>query len=208
MLKTGICILFIYCCPYCQAQSDSIIKPSNSHFNLKLSSGSSVIYPGVSTGIEFPLHPYNCKGLITKPDNRSYYKCRFISGNLSWYHHPGFHDNLYFTAEIVMRRTRQGGFFSEFSFGPGYSRTFIAGTTYKENENGDISVVKHAGYSYAVITFGGGFGYDFSLKKQIPVSVFSKMNLLSMFPYNSTIYIRPVLELGFRYFTGRNCHRK
>jgi hypothetical protein len=29
------------------------------------------------------------------------------------------------------------------------------------------------------------------------------MNIISMFPYNSTIYFRPVLELGIRYTPGR-----
>lgn len=102
-----------------------------------------------------------------------------------------------------MRRTKSSGFISEFSVGPGYSRTFLGGTTYKVDDNGIISVISNAGYNYALITVGGGFGYDFSMKRQLPVSIFGKMNLLSMFPYNSTIYFRPVLELGFRYMPGR-----
>jgi hypothetical protein len=68
---------------------------------------------------------------------------------------------------------------------------------------GNISVIKLAGYNYALITIGGGFGYDFSMKKQLPFSTVAKMNLISMFPYNSTIYFRPVLEIGIRYTQGR-----
>jgi hypothetical protein len=101
-----------------------------------------------------------------------------------------------------MRRTKYSGFISEFSAGPGFSRTFLGGTTYKVDENGNISVIKFAGYNYALITIGGGFGYDFSMKKQLPLSAFAKMNLITMFPYNSTIYFRPVLELGIRYTPG------
>jgi hypothetical protein len=134
---------------------------------------------------------------------RSFKKERFISGNLNWYHHPDFHDNLYLTSEWVMRRTRFTGFISEFSAGPGFSRTFIGGTTYKVDNNGNISVIKLAGYYYAMITVGGGFGYDFSMEKQLPFSAFAKMNIISMFPYNSTIYFRPVLEVGFRYTPNR-----
>jgi hypothetical protein len=135
---------------------------------------------------------------------RYFTKGRFISGNLNWYHHPDFHDNLYLTAEWVMRRTRFTGFISEFSVGPGFSRTFLGGTTYKVDDNGNVSVIKLAGYNYALITIGGGFGYDFSMKKQLPFSAVAKMNLISMFPYNSTIYFRPVLELGIRYTPGRS----
>jgi len=203
MLKTGISILIIIYCTLCQAQSDSIKKLADRHLNLKLSYNSSLIYPGISTGIEFPFQQINIQRLKKRGTEKSFTKGRFITGNLSWYHHPYFHDNLYLTAEWVMRRTKSSGFISEFSVGPGYSRTFLGGTTYKVDDNGIISVIRNAGYNYALITVGGGFGYDFSMKRQLPVSIFGKMNLLSMFPYNSTIYFRPVLELGFRYMPGR-----
>ena len=88
--------------------------------------------------------------------------------------------------------------------GPGFSRTFLGGTTYRVDDRGNISVVKLAGYNYALITIGGGLGYDFTAKKQLPVSGFAKMNLILMFPYNSTLYFRPVLEIGIRYTPGRS----
>jgi hypothetical protein len=182
MLKTGFFILIIFNFSLCYAQEDSITKLPCNHYNLKLSYLSSVIYPGASAGIEFPVK-----------------KGRFISANLNWYHHPDFHDNVYLTAEWEMRRTSRNGIISEFSFGPGFSRTFLGGTTYRMNESGEISVVKLAGYNYALITIGGGFGIDLSEKKKIPFLAVVKMNLISMFPYNSTIYFRPVMELGIRY---------
>src|SRR5450759_3800206 len=203
MLKTGILILTLFYCSFCTAQNDSIIKTPDRHFNLKLSYNSSLIYPGISAGIEFLLSQVNVQRLKKQTYIKSFTKGRLIAVNLNWYHHPDFHDNLYLTTEWVMRRTKLNGFISEFSAGPGYSRTFIGGTTYKVDDSGNISVIKLAGYNYALITFGGGFGYDFSMKKQLPFSVFGKMNLISMFPYNSTIYFRPVLELGFRYMPGR-----
>lgn len=203
MLKPGIFILFLFSYSLCQAQNDSINNLPGNRCDLKLSYNSSVIYPGISAGIEFPVHQIRNQVWIVKSVSRSFFRSRYISGNISWYHHPEFHDNLYFTAEWIMRRTRSGGFTSEFSFGPGYSRTFLGGTTYKVSDNGAVTVIKNAGYNYALITLGGGFGYDFSVKKKIPVSVFSKMNLISMFPYNSTLYFRPVLELGVHYALSR-----
>jgi hypothetical protein len=201
MLKTGVFILTLFFCSLCQAQSDSIITPDH-HFNLKLSYNSSLIYPGISTGIEFPFRQVNVQKLKKQTIEKSFTKSRFVAANLNWYHHPHFHDNLYLTAEWVMRRTSSRGFISEFSFGPGFSRTFLGGTTYRVDDNGDISVVKLAGYNYALITIGGGFGYDFSLKKELPFSTFAKMNLISMFPYNSTVYFRPVMEIGIRCTPG------
>lgn len=203
MLRTAFFILFIRFCILCQAQNDTISQLPGGQVNLKLSYNSSIIYPGISAGLEFPVLRSRNQFLIVRSATRSYFKNRYIAGNISWYHHAYFHDNVYLTFELIMRRTRSGGFVSELSFGPGYSRTFLAGTTYRVSDNGDISVIKNAGYNYAALTIGGGFGYNFSMKSHIPLSIFSKMNLLFMFPYNSTVYIRPALELGFRYSPGR-----
>jgi hypothetical protein len=203
MLKNGIFIFALLYCTLSQAQSDSINYSTGNRLNLKLAYVSSIIYPGISTGVEFRVNHTSKSVLKNQQLIRTFTKERYISGNLNWYHHPDFHDNIYLTAEWVMRRTRNDGFISEFSIGPGFSRTFLGGTTYKVDDNGSVSVIKLAGYYYALVTIGGGFGYNFSMKKQLPLSAFAKMNIISMFPYNSTVYFRPVLELGIRYTPGR-----
>lgn len=196
MLKYGISIIAFFLCGLSQAQIDSSKTSSPRSFNLKIAYNSSLIYPGLSAGIEFPIQ--HLSKLVIKP-RKSFNKEKFISGNLNWYHHPYFHDNLYLTVEWVMGRTRNSGFISEFSAGPGLSRTFLGGTTYRVDDNGNVSLVKLAGYYYALVTVGGGFGYDLSVKRQLPFSAMVKMNLISMFPYNSTVYLRPVMEIGIRY---------
>jgi hypothetical protein len=200
MLKIRISILALLCSVLCHAQIDSAF-----HFTYKFSYVSSIIYPGLSAGAELPLLQINKE--LLKKSKPPYFKERFVTCNLNWYHHPGFHDNLYITAEWVLRRTHYRGFITEFSMGPGFSRTFLGGTTYQVNDNGDVSVIKLAGYNYALITIGGGVGYDFSMHKNLPISSFAKMNLITMFPYNSTIYFRPVLELGVRYSPYKTRHR-
>jgi hypothetical protein len=203
MLKTGTLIFALFCCSLCRAQSDSINDSSSRRFNLNLSYNSSLIYPGISAGLEFPLYHVNLQVFKNQKIVKFYTRGKFITGTLNWYHHADFHDNLYLTAEWLMRRTKYTGFITEFSAGPGFSRTFLGGTTYRVDDKGNVSVVKLAGYNYALITFGGGLGYDFSMKKHLPFSAIAKMNIISMFPYNSSIYFRPVLEIGIRYFPGR-----
>jgi hypothetical protein len=197
-------ILIIFNFSFCPAQETFIRKMFYNPLNLNLAYISSVIYPGASAGVEFPIkQDFNFTSKKKHKDNY-FSKSRFITANIKWYHHPDFHDNLYLISEWVMRRTKPSGFISEFSLGSGFSRTFNGGTTYKVDNNGNISVVKLAGYNYAVITLGAGCGYDFLVKKQQPFSAFAKGNMLFMFPYNSTIYFRPVLELGVRYIiSGR-----
>ena len=199
-MSRTVLIIFAALFPvYCHAQSDSTGKLNTCEYNLKLGYNSSLIFPGISTGIEFHLCKMDSMISVRHSGSKPLTRNRFISANLNWYHHPAFHDNLYLTAEWVMRRTRKNGFISEFSFGPGFSRTFLGGTTYLINGSGDVSVVKLAGYSYALLTVGEGFGIDFSVKKHLPFSAVAKMNLITMFPYNSSFYFRPVLELGIRY---------
>jgi hypothetical protein len=199
MLKIGLIIIAALFSAFCQAQSDSINKLNVCDYNLKLAFNSSIIYPGISTGIEIHLNRMDSLLFVRHFNNKPLTRTRFVSANINWYHHPDFHDNLYLTVEWVMRRTRINGFIWEFSLGPGFSRTFLGGTTYAINGSGDVSVVRLAGYNYALITVGEGLGYDFSVRKQLPFSTVAKLNLITMFPYNSTVYFRPVLELGIRY---------
>ncbi len=203
MLNKGFFILIILNYSLCHAQEDSITKLPTNHYNLKFSYLSSLIYPGVSAGIEFPVHLSKLQRSNEQTTGKQVIKAHFISGNVNWYHHPDFHDNVYLTAEWEIRRTNKNGIISEFSFGPGYSRTFLGGTTYRMSDSGEISIAKLAGYSYAMLTIGGGFGIDLYQKKKIPFLAIAKMNFISMFPYNSTIYFRPVLELGIRYMPWR-----
>ena len=198
MFRSIVTLALIIGSLVCSGQSDSIVTGRGYHIGIKASYNSSLIYPGMSAGVEFLIKTK----VVSNLKNRSEFKPKIINQlltlNINWYHHPAFHDNIYLTTEWVIRKVKQSGIFSEFSTGPGFSRTFLGGTTYRVTDGGTVSVKKLAGYSYALITIGGAIGYDFRNMKKDPLSAYAKMNLISMFPYNSTIYIRPVIELGVR----------
>ena len=196
-IMTGTVFLFL--AATCFAQTDTLPGRKEVNSAIKGSLDGSILYPGAGLGIEIPVYSVE---LTRKMDNSSpnlIIKDRFVSLNAGWYHHPGYHDNLYFTLDWIMRRTTGNGFFMEFIPGLGYSRTFLGGTTYKADKNGNVEIIKSAGYSYAVAKIGAGLGYSFSELKGIPLSVYWDFNILTMFPYNSTIYFRPVIELGVIY---------
>ena len=194
-LRYGALLLLIFGSELCFSQADTV-RCERMSTALKASYNSSLIYTGARLGLESPLS----KALLTRRFNSGKEKCivkeQFLTSNISFYHHPGFHDNLYFTLGWLKRRTKPKGFFNEFSPEIGYSRTFLGGTTYTVNNSGEISKKKLAGYSYALVSVGGGIGYDFKTR---PLLVFSRINLLCLFPYNSTIYFRPALETGLIY---------
>jgi len=198
MAKTAISILIFFSGILCSAQTDSVPATSQHRYSFRLSYVSSIIYPGMSIGAEYFLQEKQIQSVARSGEKKISARARLISGNISWYHHPEFHDNIYFTAEYVMRRTNLKGFIKEFTFGPGISRTFLGGTTYRVSNNGDVSPVRNAGYNYALLTIGGGIGVDLSVKHNLPLAAMVNLNMISMFPYNSTIYFRPVLMLGVR----------
>jgi hypothetical protein len=184
---------------FCHSQKVDSTYFEKKSTNLKLSYNSSLIYPGSRIGVEFPIKTIHITKLKASGVSQDFVKDRFITANISWYHHPKFHDNIYLTSGWTMRRTKSKGFIIEFSPEVGISRTFLGGTTYKVDSNGNVSIEKFAGYYYALLSIGGGIGYDFSRTKHLPLIAFSKLNILTMFPYNSTIYMKPAFEIGLVY---------
>ncbi len=199
LMYSPLFILLLISIPnICSGQSDTATTAFCPKPEIKISYLSSLIYPGVSAGAGLMIKERDITRQKRKSGSVTFALRQFAAVNINWYHHPGFHDNLYLTAEWSERKLRKSGYYSEFSVGPGYSRTFLGGITYKIENDGKVSVKKHTGYNYALVNIGGGIGYDFSSVKKTPLSVFAKMNLIFMFPYNSTIYFRPALELGVR----------
>jgi hypothetical protein len=184
------------------SQADTLVSRERVSSSIKLSLDGALLYPGASLGIELPAYRVVILRKNDSKDSTLRIKDRFVSLNAGWYHHRDFHDNLYLTAKWIMRGSKGKGFFTEFCPGLGYSRTFLGGTTYTIANDGTVDIVRAAGYGYAVVTVGGGLGYNFSERKNVPLSIYYDFNLLTMFPYNSTIYFRPVMELGVIFYPG------
>jgi len=182
-----IIVIITLCSPIVRAQ------------NLKLSYNSSIVYPGAKIGYEAPFMSKNIEKVKKSGKTKSYVRENLFSVNAAFYHHQNYHDNVYVTAGISFRKIRPSGFFFEFSPELGVSRTFIDGTTYALNKDNTMDVKKTNGYFYPLLSVGGGLGYDFSTKKELPITVFTKLNLLTLYPYNSGFYLRPTFELGISY---------
>jgi len=198
-LKFSLTLIISSFSVLCFSQSADTVRVEKKSSNLSASYNSSIIYPGARIGIELPVETISITKTKESGKTKEFVKDRFVTANLSWYHHPAFHDNCYLTVGWTMRRTKQSGFVTEFSPEIGLSRTFLGGTTYKVDDSGNVTIKKDAGYYYALVSIGGGIGYDFSIKKHKPLLIFSKCNVFMMFPYNSTIYLRPTIELGLVY---------
>jgi|SRR5690554_186577 len=204
MKKNILILILLLTANFAFAQNDSItISKVKTSSSIYLAYNSSIVYPGIRAGLETPISKIQIDKIKKSGKQKLIFKDRFLTINLGWYHHPTFHDNIYFTAGYTLRRANGKGFFTAFTPELGYSRTFLGGTTYKVDEVGNVSIKKFAGYNYALVSLGGGLGYDFSITQSKPLAIYYKCNLITMFSYNSTIYLRPAMEIGLIYKPNR-----
>ncbi len=199
MKNYKVIMMMLFFANYCLAQEDAKSSNKKMSSSVYLAYNSSVIYPGLRAGLQLPVKRVYVEKFNKNGVQKNFTKDRFLTVNFGWYDHQNFHDNLYFTAGYTFRRTKSSGFFTEFSPEIGYSRTFLGGVTYQVDDNGTVSKSNDLGYSHGIMSVGGGIGYDFSVKKSKPILLYYKVNLLTMYPYNSTFYMRPAMEIGIVY---------
>lgn len=199
MMKSnfGLLLLLLYAIALPAQKSDAPALPLP-QTSIKASYLGTIVYPGFKWGIE---RPY--KVIQVEKDKKwglkTILKERYWTGNVGFYHHPTFHDNLFLLLERQKRRQSAGGWFGETSVGLGYSRSFLGGTTYTVAESGQVNEKPLAGYDYGMASLAAGGGYNFAMKKDIPFKVFGKISILGIFPYNSHLHLRPAIELGCIY---------
>jgi len=158
----------------------------------------SAIYPGFTFGIE---RPYKIQEIqkFKKNKTKTFVKEKLFSFNYSMYHHPNYHTNNFLNASRISRKQKLSGWYFETSTGVGISRTFVDGATFTVSDNGDISKIPFSGNWYALASFGLSWGYNANLKLQKPYSIYFRHQWILLFPYNSFVMPRPVIELGFKY---------
>jgi hypothetical protein len=161
--------------------------------SINVAYNASIIYPGIRAGIEYPVKQIDFTRYRKHKPALKRVKTRMLTAELGYYHHATFHDNIYLLFGYQMRRFGKKKWFSEFSPSLGYSRTFLGGETYVvDDHTGVVHLKKLAGYNYAILALGGGLGYVYSPK----TSGYLRASLLTMFPSNNYVYLRPTLELG------------
>jgi hypothetical protein len=202
-ISYGFGFMLLLVAPAAFGQLRPVARVMHKSSSLSLASNSSLIYLGLKAGVALPIKTVEVTCLHKAGLPKVFARDLFLTTSINWYHHPTFHDNVYLTAGLLKKRTATSGFFTETSAEIGVSRTFLAGTTYRVTDEGRITIEKAAGHYYAAATVGAGFGYDIGKRGALPLALYSKLNLLTLFPYNSTLYLRPTLELGVVYTPAR-----
>lgn len=119
-----------------------------------------------------------------------------IAPSLAAYRHPQNHIGFVLSPELTYRRVgRRGGLF-DLSVAPAYFRYFLDGTTYQAKPDGDFEKVRLAGGSAFMPTVSVGIGRDLSVKHNLPLSWYTRLNLMQQRPYNLFRLTRFSLEAG------------
>lgn len=164
--------------------------------NFKTAYLGTIRHPGFRMGVEIPITIKD----YYKNDKLKKRKEQFLTSNFSFYHHETFHSNFILSFGYLFRRTNAHDWYIDFEPQIGLNKTLLDGTTYKVNEDGDVSKEKLAGYWYFNAQIGFSIGKDFkNTKINMPLKAYVKPNLIVMLPYNNFIYARPSIEIGAVY---------
>lgn len=198
-LLTVTIVLGVYRQVQAQARWQTSTHRVDTAASLRIGYVSALIYPGLQAGLELPRSYIEVHRKKKSGRSKTVYKDRLITANLAWYYHRNFHTNLMLGAGYTLRRTNARGWFTAFEPQLGVSRTFLAGTTYRVSESGEVSIKRGAGYWYLYTNLGVALGKQAGNIAGKPLTVYVKPSLMTMLPYNGFIYVRPMMELGVLY---------
>ncbi|RYC66620.1 hypothetical protein [Spirosoma sordidisoli] len=151
--------------------------------------GETVTHYGLKVAYERPVWGHvNVRNQATKQF--------LIAPSLAAYRHPKNHIGFILSPELTYRRVgRRGGLF-DLCVAPAYFRYFLDGTTYQAKADGDFERVRLAGGSAFMPTVSVGVGRDLSVKHHLPLSWYTRLNLMQQRPYNTGELKRFALEAG------------
>ncbi len=151
--------------------------------------GETVTHYGVKVAYESPIYRYQKKASSTQ-------KSFLFTPGLAVYRHPANHVGVILSPEFAYRRLgRRGGTF-ELAISPSYFRYFLEGQTFEVGENGQFERVPLAGRHAFLPTVSIGWGKDLSVRRQIPLAWYARLNVMQQRPYNASSLLRFGIELG------------
>jgi hypothetical protein len=166
----------------------------------------SLRYPGFSVGIGWPLrHKEVFQG---RPDHSPVLRRTaqgVLTAQLSYYHHPRYHDYWRISVGYQWRRTKATGWFVDVSPQVGVSRTFTGATVYRVTADNRVQKVSLAGDWFASGLIAFSVGKQLAIRRGVfsPVGIYLRPSLLVLLPYNQFLYGRPALEVGTRLTFGQ-----
>jgi hypothetical protein len=150
--------------------------------------GETVTHYGLKVGYEQPLR------VRLRPSSVRH-EWLLVPG-LAAYRHPHNHVGVIASPELAYRRTGRRGGLVEWAVSPSYFRYFLDGRTYEVGSDGTFHRVPLAGRSAFLPTVSFSIGRDYSVRRQVPISWYARLNLMQQRPYNASRLLRFGVEAG------------
>ncbi len=188
--------------PAVLAQSASPV-PATTGLPLAFEAGylGSLRYPGFALGVGWPVRQKEVfRGWAGHSPRLRRTAQRVLTAQLSYYHHPRYHDHWRLSLGYQWRRTGATGWFADLSPQLGVSRTFTGATVYRVAADNQVRKVPGAGDWFVNGQLAFSVGKRFPLRRATPspVGIYLRPSLLVLLPYNGFLYVRPAVELGTR----------
>ncbi|WP_031527437.1 hypothetical protein [Dyadobacter crusticola] len=126
----------------------------------------------------------------------SAHKILYWSAGLAAYRHPQNHVGLIVSPELGYRRIGKRGSLFEFALSPAYFRYFLEGRTFEATPEGDFRRVRMAGGNAFLPTVSVSLGHDLSVRRQVPLAWYVRLNVMQQRPYNTSHLTRFGIEAG------------
>lgn len=168
--------------------------------------GELMTHPGIKVAYDYP---------ITGIQKEKEVKNKTISRNHQWlvgselgvYKHPQNHSGMILgiTSGYRYERTKQKSgkkkkiLRTDISFGAGYYRYFLAGTTYQFQEDGSIESQNSGGSGSFMPSGSVSFSMNIPNQKDIPLFWYFKPSFYLETQHNTGVNYKPFLEVGFSY---------
>ena len=181
--------------------SRKILEPIPFH----LSSLGSIKFYGLKFGIDYPFKMTEIRGFLNGTQGERTMIERYVSADVGIWHFNGIHENVFFSTEFTLRFINSSGYYFQLSpLGVGVNYlmpSFVKNHIIKDSVPANNKV-------YITPSVSMGVGRDFSFRragKRLPLMVYLKGGVSSMFPFKKIGYIFPTAEAGLAVrFNGIN----
>ena len=181
--------------------SRKILEPIPFH----LSSLGSLKFYGLKFGIDYPFKMTEIRGFLNGTQGERTMIERYVSADVGIWHFNGIHENVFFSTEFTLRFINSSGYY--FQLSPlGVGVNYLMPSFVKNHIIQDSVPANNKVYITPSVSMG--VGRDFSFRragKRLPLMVYLKGGVCSMFPFKKIGYIFPTAEAGLAVrFNGIN----
>lgn len=159
--------------------------------------GELATHPGLKVGVTYPVKSWEKSRVKNNGKEKSILTAFELSPSAGFFYHRAYQTGIFVLPEVAFSRKNGKGNYKAIGIGTGYMRTQVP-HVYEINAGGEIGKI-HAGYNYFVTNYSLTFGKDFSVKRNLPVGIFIKPQIMYAVPnYNGGI-LYFALEAGLSY---------